>query len=46
MDIENIVEIKENSTQLLSAKNSEPTTPERSPLKKQAWRKKEETPTK
>jgi hypothetical protein len=35
-------EIKEKSTQLLPAQYSEPITPERSPLKKKVWRKKDQ----
>jgi hypothetical protein len=43
-DVKNIdEEIKERSAQLLSAQYSEPVTPERSPLKKQIWRKKDQT---
>jgi hypothetical protein len=43
-DVKNIEEeIKEKSTQLLPAQYSEPITPERSPLKKQVWRKKDQS---
>jgi hypothetical protein len=42
MDVKNIEEeIKEKSAQLLPAQHSEPVTPERSPPKKQVWRKKD-----
>jgi hypothetical protein len=44
MDVQNIEEeIKEKSAQLLSAQYSEPVTPERSPPKKQIWRKKDQS---
>jgi hypothetical protein len=44
MDVQNIEEeIKEKSAQLLSAHYSEPVTPERSPPKKQIWRKKDQS---
>jgi hypothetical protein len=36
-------EIKEKSAQLLSAQYYEPITPERSPPKKQVWRKKDQS---
>jgi hypothetical protein len=40
-DVKNIEEeIKEKSAQLLPAQHFEPVTPERSPPKKQVWRKK------
>jgi hypothetical protein len=43
-DVKNIEEeIKEKSTQLLPAQCSEPVTPERSPLKKQVWREKDQS---
>jgi hypothetical protein len=43
-DVKNIEEeIKENSTQLLPAQYSKPVTPERSPPKKQVWRKKDQS---
>jgi hypothetical protein len=43
-DVKNIEEeIKEKSAQLLPAQYSEPITPERSPLKKQVWRKKDQS---
>jgi hypothetical protein len=43
-DVKNIEEeIKEKSTQLLPAHYSEPVTPERSPPKKQVWRKKDQS---
>ena len=45
-DKEDIKKIQEKSTQLPPTKHAEPATPERSPPKKQAWRKKEDTPTK
>jgi hypothetical protein len=42
-DVKNIAEeIKEKSAQLLPAQYSEPVTLERSPLKKQVWRKKDQ----
>jgi hypothetical protein len=44
MDVKNIKEeIKEKSTQLLPAQYSKPVTPERSPPKKQVWRKKDQS---
>jgi hypothetical protein len=44
MDVKNIEEeIKEKSAQLLPAQHSEPVTPERSPPKKQVWRKKDQS---
>jgi hypothetical protein len=43
-DVKNIEEeIKEKSAQLLPAQYSEPITPERSPQKKQVWRKKDQS---
>jgi hypothetical protein len=43
-DVKNIEEeIKEKSAQLLPAQYSEPVTPERSPPKKQVWRKKDQS---
>jgi hypothetical protein len=36
-------EIKEESAKLLPAQYSEPVTPERSPTKKQVWRKKDQS---
>jgi hypothetical protein len=43
-DIKNIEEeIKEKSAHLLLFKNDEPVTPERSPPKKQVWRKKDKS---
>jgi hypothetical protein len=43
-DVKNIEEeIKQKSTQLLPAQHSEPVTPERSPPKKQVWRKKDQS---
>jgi hypothetical protein len=48
INVKNIEEeIKEKSAQLLPAQHSEPVTPERSPPKKQVWRKKDQsTPSK
>jgi hypothetical protein len=44
MDVKNIEEkIKEKFAQLLLAQYSEPVTPERSPPKKQVWRKKDQS---
>jgi hypothetical protein len=43
MDVKNIDEIKEKSAQLLPTQYSEPVTPERSPPKKQVWRKKNQS---
>jgi hypothetical protein len=44
-DVKNIEEdIKEKSAQLLPAQYSEPVTPERSPPKKQVWRKDQRRP--
>jgi hypothetical protein len=44
MDVKNIEgEIKEKSAKLLPAQYYEPVTPERSPTKKQVWRKKDQS---